>query len=422
MTLGFIVERNVYFKPFGPVIDMALERGHQVFCLHNYNQPRSGLKAYQFPDTNQTPKFQKGEVISLDYKTESEFIEKILSSGIQVIVSLNFLVTYLPIRNKLKEKGIFWVSLQSGFDGWPQSEEYLKYPDRFFIFSSDWLLGTFHYFKNIGKAKENNFDSFEAGLGGRVKKVGFWMANPKKLLNSDKIKQDWGIPPGKKVVLFFPFPFGSSIDKFWVKYIYGMHNIFLQLPIALISGKKRFLQQVFNQENDFKVMKAIKKFCDGNNGFLLIKSRLKDPVKKYAGKVADKILYDEEFYPSTALKCFSVADIFFSFYSTGVMEAAAMGVSNICIAPNEQDWKDIQGTQFDAMSDEKKLFSWPGISYLQTIPEIIKNLPQKTISDFAFDKKEQTNFLQKFADGNTSSASENIILEIEKMVKNPTSF
>ncbi len=417
MTTAFLVERNAYFKPFGPVIDMALERGHQVFCLHNYNQPRSGLKAYQFPDTNQTPKFQKGEVISLDYKTESEFIEKVLSNGIQVIVSLNFIATYLPTKNKLKEKGVFWVSLQSGFDGWPQSEEYLRYPDRFFIFSSDWLLKVFHYLRSIGKAKENNFDSFEANLAEKVKKVGFWITNSKKLLNPDKIKQDWGIPPNKKVVLFFPFPFGSSIDRFWTKYIFGWHNRFLQLPLAMFSFSKRWIKQVWEKQNDYQVSLAIKRFCEQNNGFLLVKCRKKDPAKKYLIKMADKILYDEEFYPSTALKCFSVADICFNFYSTGVMESAAMGVSNVCIAPNEQDWKDIQSPLFKAMSEEKKLFSWPRISYLQTIPEIIKNLPSKKISNFVFDKKEQANFLQKFADGNIGSASENIILEIEKMVQ-----
>ncbi|MDD5433510.1 MAG: hypothetical protein PHE77_02525, partial [Candidatus Pacebacteria bacterium] len=174
--------------------------------------------------------------------------------------------------------------------------------------------------------------------------------------------------------------------------------------------------QIIRKENDYEAMKALRKFCDANNGFLRIKSRQKDPVKKYAAKMADKVLYDQEFYPSTVLKCFAVADIFFSFYSTGVMEAAIARVSSVCIAPAEQDWSDIQGAQFKDLS-QRGLFDWPGVSYLQTIPEIISGLAQKRISDFAFLAQEQAKYLQRFADGKIHGVAESIVLEIEKILQ-----
>ncbi|MDO8524142.1 MAG: hypothetical protein Q7R99_00755 [bacterium] len=363
MKIGFIIERNVYFRTFGPVIEEAIKKGHQVFCLHNYSQPRGGSKGYQFPDISQTPKFKNGQVIPLDYKTEDDLIKKVLESNIQAVVSLDFFAIYLLTRNRLKEKGVFWVALQSGFDSLAACSEFLKCPDKFFIFSRN----------------------------------GFWVTDQAALPSRSVIKKELGIPEDKKVVLLFPFPFGSSKKTFWTRYIYGT----------------RF----FSKENDFEVTKAIKEFCLKNNGFLLVKSRKKEPTKRYLSKVADKILFDEEFYPSTTLKCFAIADIFFSFYSTGVMESAIMGVSNVCISPDEKDWVDLQNPLFKAISEEKKLFHWPGVSYKQTVMEIIKNLPQKKISDFPFNKQEQIKYLQKFANGKVENIAENIVLEIEKMIK-----
>lgn len=363
MNIGFIIERNVYFKTFGPVIEEAIKKGHQVFCLHNYSQPRGGSKGYQFPDISQAPKFQNGQVVSLEYKTGDELIERVLQNNVHVVVSLDFIETQLLIKNKLKEKGVFWVSLQSGFDSLALCRDFLQYPDRFFIFPRD----------------------------------GFWVADKSNIPDKNEIKKDWGIPQDKKVVLLFPFPFGSSKKTFWTKYIYGT----------------RF----FSKENDFEVTKAIKKFCDNNNGFLLVKCRKKDPAKRYLAKMADKVLFDEEFYPSTTLKCFAVADIFFSFYSTGVMESAIMGVSNVCISPDEKDWVDLQNPLFQAISEEKKIFHWPGVSYGQTVLEIIKNLEQKKISDFPFDKQEQAKYLQKFVNGKVEKVAEGIVLEIEKILK-----
>ena len=39
--------------------------------------------------------------------------------------------------------------------------------------------------------------------------------------------------------------------------------------------------------------RAIREFCDKNNGYLLVKCRKKDPAKRYLAKIADKVLYDE---------------------------------------------------------------------------------------------------------------------------------
>ena len=418
MKIAFLIERNIYFRTFGPVINEALEKGHQVFCFHNYNQPKSGSKAYQFPYISQTPGFKNGKVISLDFQTKDEFIEKVLTSGVQVIVSLDFIAAYSVLKDKLKEKNVFWVSLQNGFDTGPTSGENLLMPDRFFIYSLEFLGWVFEYLKRTGKSQGENLLAFKNKLQEKVKPVGFWLHQKQSLPTPSEIKNKWGIPLNKKVVLLFPFPFGSSLKRPWTKYIYGWHNKFLQMLLAKFFGNKRWLSQVLEKQNDHQVCLAIKKFCENNNAVLLVKCRKKDPARKYLIKMAKKVIYDESFYPSTTMECFSVADICFNFYSTAALESVAKGVSNVCIAPDVSDWKDIQGVLWQTiLAKEKDFFDFPGVSYLKTIPEIINSLPKKNFSDFSFNKESQSKYLQKFANNNIETAPANIIGEIEKLAE-----
>ena len=384
MTIGFLVLRNTYFKFFGPVIEQALKSGHQVFCLHDYNQPKEGSKGYQFPDIERAPVFQNGKPLFLSFKSNEDFIEQALNAGVQAIVSIDFLKSHFFLQEKLKEKGIFWFSLQNGFDSGPLSGEHLEKPNKFFVYSPEWTEWMFDYLRKTGKTQEADFSVFKQKLNNKVEAVGFWPVEQQKLIDSEKVRNKWAIPNGKKVVLFLPFPFGSSLKKFWTKYVYGT----------------RF----FSKENDYNVCSSVKEFCEKNNCYLLVKSRQKDPVRNYLKKMADKVLYDEEFYPSTIMECLSVADICFNFYSTAAIEAVSMSVPNVCIAPNVKDWKDIDNVFWQTILEkEKDFFDFPGISYLKTIPEIIKELPQKTLSDFPLKREKQIQYMQKFAAGNKFS-------------------
>ncbi|MEK7103914.1 MAG: hypothetical protein AAB842_00755 [Patescibacteria group bacterium] len=388
MNIAFLIERNVYFKTFGPLIDRALEMGHKVFCLHNYNQSRTGPKSYQFPYIGQTPKFQNGQVISFNFPTEDNFVERILANGIEAVISLDFVDKYLAVREKIKKDKVFWLALQNGFDTGLISGKNLSAPDKFFIYSWEWLEWILNY---LGRGNREE-------LKDRVEPVGFWLCEKNNLSSPERIRNKWGIPLDKKVVLLLPFPFGSSQKTFWTKYVYGT----------------RF----FSKQNDYNVCLAIRKFCDNNNATLLVKCRKKDPAKDYLIKMADKVIYDESFYPSTTMECFSIADICFNFYSTAAIESVAMGVSNVCIAPDTADWKDIQGVLWQTiLAKEKDFFDFQGASYLKTISEIINNLPKQSFADFSFNNENQTQYLQKFANSNIETASLNIILEIEKLVK-----
>jgi len=194
-----------------------------------------------------------------------------------------------------------------------------------------------------------------------------------------------------------------------------MDNPLIQLPLSLFCFKSRYIKQVINKWNDKNVVKALKKFCQNNNAYLLVKSRLKDPVRNYLSTIADKVLYDEEDYPATIIKCLSIADICINFFSSTVIEAASLGVPNICFSP--LDWADIQIPFWKIMLKRvRQIFDFDGVSYMLNIPEVIKMLPEKSIKDFPLKINRQKEYAEKFIRGFPGKHSARALNEIEEMV------
>ncbi|MCG2689967.1 hypothetical protein L6252_01675, partial [Candidatus Parcubacteria bacterium] len=217
MKIAFLVSRNIFYKYFAPIINEALKRGHPVFCFHDYSQPRKGKKAYQFPALNQTPRFKYGLAKVVSFKTEEELVNFANQKKIDVIVSLHFVSSYQDLRKALQTKGIRWVALQNGLDSIGHAELFNQ-PDKYLFYTKTWLDFAFQYLENEKKV----FDKKE--ISSKVAFCGFSELDQTELLNPYTIKKEWGIGEDKKVVVFLPFPFGATDDRFWSKIVYGLSN------------------------------------------------------------------------------------------------------------------------------------------------------------------------------------------------------
>ena len=63
MKLGVVIERTNYYRLLAPVVDAALARGWEVVCFHDYAQPRTGTKGYEFPAVEVAPRFRNGATL-----------------------------------------------------------------------------------------------------------------------------------------------------------------------------------------------------------------------------------------------------------------------------------------------------------------------------------------------------------------------
>jgi len=431
VKIGFLIVRNAYYKHFGTMIDEALKSGHEVFCFHDYSQPRHGNKGYQFPFLENMPGFRFGSAKAISYNNNIELLAAVEKHHIQVLITIHFLPQYFEVRRQLKKQGILWFSIQSVCDMLPNAE-YMHLPDRYFVYSDAWFSLALHLLANQGIIKEQDIDYQKRKLEGRVKTFGFAELEQSEMLDSHQIKKDWGIPQDKKVVLLLPFTFNSSADRFWRPFVYEKNNLFIQTflvflyPVLYPLLAKRcprlkqwlaFFGQVFRKENDKTLMLSLKKFCQKNNAYLLVKSRKKDPVKPYLTQIADKVLYDEEIYPSTIMKCMKIADLCCNFYSSAVLEASSMGVPSICISPKEDDWADVWYPLWELLfSKANDLHDFPGVSYKLGIPEAIRAFSERTLADFPLNKEKQKEYVEKYVGPLDGKYSSKVVKVIEILV------
>jgi len=419
MKIGFLIERSIGYKLFGSMIEESLKKGHQVVCLHDYSQPKDGPKGYQFPWLNKVPKFKSGAPKAISFTNKGELLNTIKDQDVRVVVDITYLFKDADLYKKLKEQGVFWVAIQFVGDIVGQSDR-LGLPDRYLVYSDAWLELSLSCLVDQAIIKEEDISEKIRKLKNTVKSTGFSELDQVRLIDPDNVRTEWGISKGKPVVLFLPFPFHCTSDKFWAPFVYGLNNRFLGLPIALLSFNKRYIKQAWNRWNDKRVTRAVKKFCEKNNAFLLVKARKREPPRKYLTKIADKVIYhDDGYYPTTILKCLSVADVCLNFFSSTVLEAVFMGVPNVCIAPSQLDYKNIRSETWNTiLKRQKQLFDFFGASYIVSIPKTIDTLSNKLISDFPIIKEKQSLYVEKFVGPSGSSYSSHAISEIENLINN----
>ena len=414
MKIGFIIERIGMYRIYATVIEEALLRGHEVVCLHNYGQPRNGMKGYEFPYANKVPSFRSGTPCIIPYRNGDDFINSVIGIEIDVIVSGYFHKQYVAVREKLKSEGIRWVSIQHSLDT-VVFAEFMVLPDLNLMYSEKWLDWAVQYLKETGKLNGKSAEACKSELEQRVRFTGYTEPDQKDMVNPEAIRQEWGIPEGKPVVLVIPIDIRHTDNRFYADYVYSMNSPKIQGLIARIAGKSQYLEHIEKGWNEANVVKAIRKFCDNNDAYLLVKARRKSPPSKHLRKVADKIMYDESYYPADIHKCLAIADVCINFFSTVSTIAVPSGVPNICIMPESEDiicssaLKPLAGMY-------NELFCHCGASYLLSIPEAINSLPYKSIKDFPITPEGRESYIEKFvgyADGKTATR---MMDEIENLV------
>ena len=150
--------------------------------------------------------------------------------------------------------------------------------------------------------------------------------------------------------------------------------------------------------NDLNVVKAIRRFCDRNGAYLLVKSRRKTPVPAYTQALADRCVYDDSFYPATVLEALSVASLSVSYYSNSVFESVSLGVPHLCMTYSSEDYNGGYSSYFSRFYTpaEGSAFQFRGVATAWSIPEALSQLPNKTLDDFAMDTEARARYIHKF--------------------------
>ena len=306
-----------------------------------------------------------------------------------------------------------WLTVQHAVDTLiTHSPEHLLTSDLLALYSEWWIHWTGRHYQEESQIEDRS--NFEQSLRKKALTVGFPAHDAAARIDPTQVRLRWNIPHDQPVVLLLPFPQGVGKGSFWPSMIFGQPNKFRRAMNVLAHRRFKYWPDIWHDSTDISVVKAIRAFCDANGAYLLVKSRKKTPIPPYTQELADKCLYDEQYYPATIFEALSISSLSISFYSTAVISAAAFGVPHLCITfPTDDYCGDDkllrERTDRFYTADKGSPFHFPGVTTAVTIAEAIKELPQTELDEFAIDQTARQCYLEQYAWPNDHRASERLI-------------
>ena len=349
IKIGFIIQRKMYFKFLGPIINILSKKNFEIYILFNYSQSRHFGKWRDFPflDTFLLKKNKK-RVFFNNY----ELLRIIKEEKIKIIGSL------LPYNkfefDKKKLANIKWILFQHGMDLFWDIKD-LMYSDYILLYSKYWKNLLLNFFKQ----RKIKYDPNKILLFGNPQ---FKMLEK---IDVNEIKKKYNLPTNKKIVLFLPLSqpnayfFNNKINSFFAKFFFIYPNI----DTTFFWFRKRIYNIAsYFIKNELFILKSIKNFCLKNGYYLIIKSRSKRLLGGEFEYYSDRVFYDEQLMPSTLLELMKVSNNIFSYITTASGEAVYSGSYHYTIF--EKTFSKIQSIYL--RSFDRNYFSFNGVNEIVT--------------------------------------------------------
>lgn len=418
MKIAFVIRRLSAYRQLGPIVDRALELGARVECWHDYSQPREGLKGYLFPAAEECPRFQHGTPHLRQYRGASELAVWLEKRDVDVVVSDG--TAESDAAGAAPRNRPLWTCVQVTLDTFCRySLVSLEACDLVAFHTEWWTEFAAPYYAAV--AGTDDVAEIRARLEHRGEFVGFPELDARRLIDPAGVRRRWGIPADQPVVVLLPFPQGVGQGAFWPKKIFAEPSRSRRLLNVALHREFKYWRDAWTAADDAAVVAAVRRFCDRSGAFLLVKSREKTPIPEYTRAAADKCVYDETYYPATILEALSIARLCISYYSMGVVEAAALAVPHVCVAV---DLDDYLGGQPDLFALRRRFFArkeqgpfqFGGVSVAVPPEEAIADLQRLTLDDYRVDPAARLEYLRRFLGPDDRQSAGRLIQAIESRV------
>lgn len=413
MKAAIVITRSNEYRIYAPVIEVLLARRWEVECWHDYSQDQGGVKGYQFPSIESVPSFRNGTPAIKTFQGRDEIGAWLQGLHAEVVITARAAALKAPLPMPRP----FLVCQQYFIDSlcWDGPDSLLAW-DLLALYSPWWLGWATDYFAREGLIAEGDRDAYFRRAEALATFVGLPEIDEGRMIDADEVRHRWGIPPRQPVVVLFPFPQGFGRNTFWPQQIYSEPSRLKQMARVVAHRRFEYWPHVWHGWNDFNVVKALRRFCDRNGAYLLVKSRRKTPIPAYTEALADRCIYDDSFYPATVLEALSIASLSVSYYSNSVFESVALGVPHLCVTYSAEDYNGETSNYFSQFytPEEGSAFQFRGVSTAWSIPETLDRLPGQTMGDFAMDKEARALYMHKFLTQDASDGGVRTVEAIER--------
>jgi hypothetical protein len=374
---AFIIHRKNYYRLLGPAIEEGLRRGWRVECWHDWSQPRRGGKASEFPDI--VPPFRYGAPEIHSFQGLDDLAARLRTDSPDVIVALD------PPR----PDGARWLWLQ-------YSADILFYRTREPFFNAD-ALATYSPYWGDRLEERHRETAQGAAVRDRTRPVGMPELDVVPHIDPDEVRRRFGLPAGRPIVLYLPFPLRSNPPTFWLRAVFTPRTRLGQAARTLLARRMEYWEDVRRGWNDKRLVDAVRSFCDRAGAVLVMKSRHKDPIPRYALRRAECALYDPSHYPPTILELLSISSLCIHAYSTSVFEAAACGVPSLCLAPADADMGLPPFVhEFVHTLKPEGIYNWPGAAYGVPLREAFDGFARWRLEDFPLESAARRAYVERF--------------------------
>jgi hypothetical protein len=419
MRVVFLIERKNYYRVLGPVIERALARGWTTECWHDYGQPRRGSKASEFPDA--TPVFRHGRPQVRTYRSKDELGTMLAAQPPDAVIALQRpaglptggATVWMGLQYTLDVAQLLDGAGRTAFDALGLHTEYWArcVPDAIRLTNDNRARGTARAPEPVDRA------AVLATVAARGRIVGFPEMDQAHSIDPADVRRRLGLPTTQPVVLYIPFPFKSNPSTFWVRNVYGAGAVRRRLAVAL-TRRSEYRAHVERGYSDRGVVDAVRAFCDANAAALVVKARAKDPVPRYLALRADRVLYDQQYYPATILELLRIATLCVHFFSTVAYESAYTGVPSICVSPASEDlgfppiWRE-----WFLSADPGSSWNYPGVVYSRGLDHILRRLPSERLGDYPLEPAARTQYVEKFVGFDDAKCSDRVLDAVEGLVE-----
>lgn len=310
----FLIDRQLYYKYLAPVIDEFLGRGVEVVCLHDYGASayrHTGIKADQFPLLSTCPQFANGRPILRSRVKLSQIEEVMRQEEVNLVFALHG-PNHYEISPPMRENAV-WIQVQHGHDCFREKTGVAE-ADIFACYSPIWPT------------------HFMAAATSNTHYVGCPAMDAVEFSDA-RIVTKYAIPQRGEIITYFANDHPrltlvpQFLDRMWYRFVFnddawGTHLGWLY---AFLSRKV---------VTELGLVRALRNYADEKNAVLIIKSRAKRKLSPRMVAMADRVLYDETYFPATNYELMKVSSLIVCIASTAQLEAAFFKTPAVSVYPS----------------------------------------------------------------------------------------
>ncbi len=411
-SIAFVITRMNWYRLLGAAIHAALRQGWRVECWHDISLPCDNRHQDQ-PTLARLPSVFAGHVTVRQFHGRDGFFDLMRENGVDVVVDI---IPLLDCRNRglpAPPNRPYFVCLEGNMD-WSYhftDEEEVKQTDLFAVTKPYWFEEAIRVMKEVPRIPYGA--EIESIIRRKALAVGWPQFDQFSSIDSAAVRKKWDIPAGKPVVLYLNWVDTSAVNLRLAMFPATTARSRLVALRRYRRDWREWLNRYF-EPNLGHVTRAIRAFCDRNNALLVIKGRHRDPLWPAEARVADRVIFDEAYFPHTVMEAMSISSLCFGFFSFSVREAIGCSVPYVALdVAGLVDYRSFGETGepfYRRFAREGGFFHYPGVVSLLSTERILKELITCDLEDFAMRHKARDAYFETYL-GYRGRANADIFLD-----------